>query len=496
MLFELTQAAYSIYAGIWTRNYLRDDGEKVTDSELEGDPADIQAFMPVHEEEPDIIDESLSVAEEIQYPDDRYEISIVYSDDDPHRNQYEALKNDYDMLETVEVPADVEPDEDEIWEEMIEDWADEEQGEFKRCKARDLEYARRKARKEEIEGEIVTVLDADTFVPEKSFKMATSGIYEQDYDIVQAKEIARNTEDGILPTWDSFGESFYQEKVYEEAFSRENALVPYLRGKCYFLEADTLAEIGGWNPDDVSEDLDLGVRGWKQEYDFAILEGDEPSDMYVREKCPSEIGNWMTQRRRWLGAPYDVLTDQDLSMKERAEYASYTISGQSLSITHTIGLPTVTYETMMNTGTEFDLVGVGGLSILNMAHWLFMSAEAHRTADRIQEFDSSWDRAKYHFKNNPVFQLGYGSLWSIPAVQGFKDWKDGVREFDVTPKEESSDSLLPSVFRSSEHVSGDPQKRRSELYNIESNLDEDPQTDMDLEVTIREKEEQEAMSKN
>ena len=55
-----------------------------------------------------------------------------------------------------------------------------------------------------------------------------------------------------------------------------------------------LVEAGAWDPHNVTEDADLGIRLYKRGYKTAII------DSTTYEEANSEINNWIRQRSRWI----------------------------------------------------------------------------------------------------------------------------------------------------------------------------------------------------
>jgi len=67
-----------------------------------------------------------------------------------------------------------------------------------------------------------------------------------------------------------------------------------LGGTSNHFRMEALRRIGGWDPFNVTEDADIGVRLARQGYRAAAL------DSETREEAPATLGNWMRQRTRWL----------------------------------------------------------------------------------------------------------------------------------------------------------------------------------------------------
>ncbi len=67
-----------------------------------------------------------------------------------------------------------------------------------------------------------------------------------------------------------------------------------LGGTSNYFRTDTLIEIGGWDPFNVTEDADLGLRLSKLGYRVEIL------DSTTFEEANCRTGNWIRQRSRWM----------------------------------------------------------------------------------------------------------------------------------------------------------------------------------------------------
>jgi len=55
-----------------------------------------------------------------------------------------------------------------------------------------------------------------------------------------------------------------------------------------------LLELKGWDPFNVTEDCDLGIRIFKEKKKTAII------DSVTLEEANSDLGNWLRQRSRWI----------------------------------------------------------------------------------------------------------------------------------------------------------------------------------------------------
>jgi len=77
------------------------------------------------------------------------------------------------------------------------------------------------------------------------------------------------------------------------ALSRLNTVVP-LGGTSNHFRTETLRELGGWDPYNVAEDCDLGVRIRRAGLRVGLL------DSTTYEEAPCRLGIWVRQRSRWI----------------------------------------------------------------------------------------------------------------------------------------------------------------------------------------------------
>lgn len=77
------------------------------------------------------------------------------------------------------------------------------------------------------------------------------------------------------------------------ALDRLGAPVP-LGGTSNIFRTEVLAEVGGWDPHNVTEDADLGLRLARRGFRTAVI------DSTTFEEANCRTGNWMRQRSRWM----------------------------------------------------------------------------------------------------------------------------------------------------------------------------------------------------
>jgi cellulose synthase/poly-beta-1,6-N-acetylglucosamine synthase-like glycosyltransferase len=77
------------------------------------------------------------------------------------------------------------------------------------------------------------------------------------------------------------------------ALANHNLPLP-LGGTSNHFRVDVLRSVGAWDPYNVTEDADLGLRLARLGYDTGVL------DSLTYEEANTQLGNWMRQRARWL----------------------------------------------------------------------------------------------------------------------------------------------------------------------------------------------------
>jgi glycosyltransferase XagB len=86
--------------------------------------------------------------------------------------------------------------------------------------------------------------------------------------------------------------SFYYD-LFLPGLQKKNVPIP-LSGHSTHFRTEVLKEIGAWDPYNVTEDCDLGIRLYRFGYRTAVL------DSFSLEEATSDIKSWLNQRTRWL----------------------------------------------------------------------------------------------------------------------------------------------------------------------------------------------------
>jgi cellulose synthase/poly-beta-1,6-N-acetylglucosamine synthase-like glycosyltransferase len=108
---------------------------------------------------------------------------------------------------------------------------------------------------------------------------------------LQAKLNAFNTHQNLLTRWFSIEYSMHFDLLLP-GLCAVSAPVP-LGGTSNHFRMDRLRELGAWDPYNVTEDADLGIRLHKAGYSTSMI------DSTTLEEANSSVSNWLRQRSRW-----------------------------------------------------------------------------------------------------------------------------------------------------------------------------------------------------
>lgn len=370
----------------------------------------ISVLLPVHNERKEIIQETVDSIRASDYPEDLVEIFVIYEEND-------ATVNDYiDELAVRTITVDLNH---EIWEHISEIWKGPTP--LPPNKARALTYALYTHQFYDV----ITVLDADTVIPPDLFGQAIAGL--EQYDVVQAKQTVRNIEDGWLPKLEAMGMAAWCDQVYAPT-----SVGPYqLLGKAYFINADTLYSLEGWNPYDITEDMALGLSAFSRGLDLGVI------DLYIQDLCPVRYRDWVRQKKRWVSGPYRALRDYDLTPVETLKFATYTLGMQVLSLVNVVGVPVgVTMFLLYILGYRYPEAAVyTPIFLVNLLYWVNYTWHGLRAWQRSSPGETGLGAWRFYLVSNMLTQPIYVALWAIPISLAIKDFVLGREtSFAVTPK--------------------------------------------------------------
>ncbi|HMT03920.1 MAG TPA: glycosyltransferase family 2 protein [Solirubrobacterales bacterium] len=143
-------------------------------------------------------------------------------------------------------------------------------------------------------GEYVVIYDAEDRPDPSQLKKAVLMFQHTDDSIVciQSKLNFFNQQTNILSRWFSIEYSMLFDLVLPGLDARRDPIP--LGGTSNHIKLDELLEVGGWDPYNVTEDADLGVRLHQAGYRTTMM------DSTTYEEANTNTGNWVRQRSRWI----------------------------------------------------------------------------------------------------------------------------------------------------------------------------------------------------
>jgi cellulose synthase/poly-beta-1,6-N-acetylglucosamine synthase-like glycosyltransferase len=112
------------------------------------------------------------------------------------------------------------------------------------------------------------------------------------YACVQCLLNFYNPRKNMLTRWFSIEYSYYYD-FYIQGLDKIDAPIP-LGGTSNHFRMKTLRELGAWDPYNVTEDADLGMRIARKKLHTAVL------NSHTYEEAVSRIPSWIKQRSRWV----------------------------------------------------------------------------------------------------------------------------------------------------------------------------------------------------
>lgn len=143
-------------------------------------------------------------------------------------------------------------------------------------------------------GEYTVIYDAEDRPDPSQLKKAVLMFENLDESIVciQSKLNFFNQDTNFLTRWFSIEYAMLFDLVLPGLDARKDPIP--LGGTSNHIKTDQLVEVGGWDPYNVTEDADLGVRLHQAGYRTTMM------DSTTYEEANTEIGSWVRQRSRWI----------------------------------------------------------------------------------------------------------------------------------------------------------------------------------------------------
>ncbi len=241
---------------------------KFTDEELDAIDRDalptFSILVPAYKE-PHVLPTLVGNLAALDYPKDKLEIKLLLEEDDAETIAAAASLNLTSPFEVIIVPP-VGP----------------------RTKPKALNYALLGCT-----GEIICIYDAeDRPDPKQLLKVAaTFAQLGERVGCVQAELAYFNANENLITRWFAVEYRMWFTQ-FLPALSHSNAAIP-LGGTSNHMRRDLLIKLGAWDPYNVTEDADLGIRLRRCGYTVAVL------DSQTYEEANTDFVNWIKQRSRW-----------------------------------------------------------------------------------------------------------------------------------------------------------------------------------------------------
>lgn len=243
-----------------------------SDLSLTSNPFEIPSFdlpiytvlVPVYKEAA-VLPVLVQALSELDYPYDRLDVKLLLEQDDYEtRSVADAMKLP-SFIDIVLVPTS-QP----------------------RTKPKACNYGLQLAR-----GEFIVIYDAEDIPDPKQLRQAAAVLLNSPVNIacVQAKLAIFNRQTNLLTQWFS-AEYLAWFDLLLPALSRARLPIP-LGGTSNHFRTSVLKDLGAWDPHNVTEDADLGVRLHRAGYQTTMV------DSTTFEEAPTKSSIWIRQRTRW-----------------------------------------------------------------------------------------------------------------------------------------------------------------------------------------------------
>lgn len=176
-----------------------------------------------------------------------------------------------------------------------------------------------------IDGELILVFDADAVVEPDFLKRLVPFVYDDDVGAVQARKVIPN------PTGSLLIQSQALEYLMDAQMQIGRDVIQgavELRGNGQLIKRAALEDVGGWNEESITDDLDLSTKLHLNGWDIRFA-----PDVIVSEEGVAQFWPLVRQRRRWAEG----------SIKRYLEYAFQVL--RSPHISHRAQLDMLVYWT-------------------------------------------------------------------------------------------------------------------------------------------------------
>ena len=237
-----------------------DEARSAPESELPTYTVLVPAFR-----EPEVVAKLIQSVGQLEYPADKLQILLLLEEDDEETVDAARRSEGVERFDIVLVPT-AQP----------------------RTKPKALNYGLQFAI-----GELLTIFDAEDRPEPLQLRRAAIALGRADDDIIclQAELGYYNPTQNLITRWFSIEYLMWFTQLLP-GLSFLQAPVP-LGGTSNHFRRQGLEDLGGWDPFNVTEDADLGVRLHRLGYRTGVLASE------TLEEANSDFVNWVKQRSRW-----------------------------------------------------------------------------------------------------------------------------------------------------------------------------------------------------
>jgi cellulose synthase/poly-beta-1,6-N-acetylglucosamine synthase-like glycosyltransferase len=222
-------------------------------------------MIPVFHEK-DVLSDLIKSIDAMDYPKEKLDVKLLFEESDHETLAFARTLHPPGYIEFLVVPDAI-----------------------PRTKPKALNYGLVAAK-----GTYVVVYDAEDAPEKDQLKKAVIAFRKADADIIclQAKLNYYNMHQNLLTRWFTIEYSMWFDHMLP-GLDAIKVPIP-LGGTSNHFITEKIRELGAWDPFNVTEDADLGIRMFKRHFRTAIIEST------TFEEANSDLWNWIRQRTRWV----------------------------------------------------------------------------------------------------------------------------------------------------------------------------------------------------
>jgi len=182
---------------------------------------------------------------------------------------------------------------------------------------------------------------------------------------------------------------------------------PYhLLGAGYLMQASVLADLDRWQRE-TADAMPLGVAASRRGYTLGIV------DRYVGAHCPTAVGAWIREKRRWIRTPTHHLHRRGWAGVDELRHWTGTILVQALVLVSVVGLPAgLLVAWLIGSGSGTVSLSLPVLLVVgfNGLVWTYYGIRAYRAAWDALPYKSRWHQLGYSIVVNPFTHALYAAV--------------------------------------------------------------------------------------